>query len=592
MFNFGYTGIKKTILLHKNEIDHTKLSFSRTLKNCSLGCVLIFLSLYFVWYNDLAKRGWYFELLTFSWVPQITPFVYAVIALIVGASLLHFQEGNKTTSNKYLRPFEYLSRILSFEICQNTLVVLLVYVLFFALSSFVLVDSDRIAKKAIVHIPTSTLEKMALESTEESGRDNEKSFWPRTRLLTTHGEFWSRFLFPVLGGVLAIIALFFTYQRTTAIIQQSENGQREIVVGQFKDAIDQLGSEKRQVVLGGVYTLHQIAFNNVLQYANTVQEILCCFIKDETNKKEFLDQIKKESPRQSTSNQVCQTKLILPDYYEHASTFESEEMNSKPASTIIVQAILDILFNYVAAKTIYKNIIADLSGACLPEVNLPFAELPKARLSGIKLQRSNLIGANLQEAFLMSSHLNEADLSHANLQKATMSSSNLTSAKLISARLDNAEMIFSLLHKADLSDAHLYNANLWSVDFHEAIMIGTHMQRARMNAAKLGGACLWNSVFHGAFMMYTVFDEYTELNDADFRGVQSDAKAMENIQKALKNKSDLPTNLEKVIVMKDGYMISLSHEEKLSWFASKGAKVKPLPAKAVQELFRGDLRKE
>lgn len=114
------------------------------------------------------------------------------------------------------------------------------------------------------------------------------------------------------------------------------------------------------------------------------------------------------------------------------------------------------------AKLTREEVIArvkagkSLLGEDLSELNLRWAYLCKANLSGANLKKANLIEADLSKADLNRTNLNKADLSGANLKKSNLSESNLDSANLESADLSGA----------DLTGANIYNIATadWKID--------------------------------------------------------------------------------------------------------------------------------
>lgn len=80
------------------------------------------------------------------------------------------------------------------------------------------------------------------------------------------------------------------------------------------------------------------------------------------------------------------------------------------------------------------------TGAFLVDVQLPGANLRKAKLAGAILTRANLLGADLEGADLTGAQLVGANLTHAVLDRARLVSANLKEASFASARLFLTEL--------------------------------------------------------------------------------------------------------------------------------------------------------
>ena len=104
--------------------------------------------------------------------------------------------------------------------------------------------------------------------------------------------------------------------------------------------------------------------------------------------------------------------------------------------------------------------ILDISGQAHPYsgpnlssfVNIPYAELYRADLTGAELVRADLFSANLARA----------DLTGANLYRAKLNLTNMRGADLIGANLFGAEFYFAILTGADLTGADLEAASFVS----------------------------------------------------------------------------------------------------------------------------------
>jgi uncharacterized protein YjbI with pentapeptide repeats len=261
----------------------------------------------------------------------------------------------------------------------------------------------------------------------------------------------------ITAGVAGAVGIFFTWrgqernQRNTqeqfrltrqsqdqnqkSTQEQLENAQEELrltrqgqMTERFTQAIEQLGSEKLELKLGGIYSLERTA-QEEKNYHWPVMEVLTSYVRRHAArnlKKEFDFNLGKEN--------------LDKELWENDAT---------PAPDI--QAILDVIGrrseDYRTDKEgeygTIELIDTDLRGANLQEANLQ-----EANLKGANLQEANLQEANLKGALLPVALLEEANLQGANLQEAILQGANFHRANLHKANLQGA-----ILHRADLQEA-------------------------------------------------------------------------------------------------------------------------------------------
>ena len=259
----------------------------------------------------------------------------------------------------------------------------------------------------------------------------------------------------ITAGVAGAVVIFFTWrgqernQRNTQeqfrLTRQSqeenqkstqaelENAQEELrltrqgqMTERFTQAIEQLGSEKLEIKLGGIYSLERTAHEEK-NYHWPVMEVLASYVRRHAARK--------------------------PDK-------ESRENAATPEPDI--QAILDVIgrrsaYHRIDKKVEYGTIElnnTELQGANLQGANLQGANLQEAILQGAALQ-----GAALQEADLLGAALQEAALREAALRGANLRGANLRGANLQGANLQEADLQEAALQEAALHGAKLYGAS-------------------------------------------------------------------------------------------------------------------------------------
>jgi hypothetical protein len=210
------------------------------------------------------------------------------------------------------------------------------------------------------------------------------------------------------AGALAFTARNFTLSRRT--FELTEQGQ---VTERYTKAIEQLGSDKLDVRIGGIYALERIARDSARDHS-TVMEVLTAFIREHSHEQ--------WSPPDSPASQ--------------------EDDRWWPPLRADVQAALTVVGRRNAERDIEPIDLSGvkLVGAYLPRTNLAGAFLIYTDLTGANLNYANLAGADLMRANLTEAYLNGADLTGANLNGADLPRAELGGADLTHANLDSADL--------------------------------------------------------------------------------------------------------------------------------------------------------
>jgi len=284
----------------------------------------------------------------------------------------------------------------------------------------------------------------------------------------------------ILGGSLILAGLYFT----AATLELNREVQR---AARFTKAIDQLGDDKRQIRLGGIYTLEQISKEPDEQSYRTIMDILTDYIRANAS----------WSPEKEDAQIRATTERLTP--------------------APDIQAILGVLRRrgkiYNRGESLPLNLReTDLRGADLAEIHLEGADLRGVRLTGANLGRAlleqaNLNGAQLQGANLWGAQLQGANLNDAQLQRAFLSGAQLQEAFLKGAQLQGANLNGARLEHANLGDARLQGANLNGAQLQEAFLRGAQLQGANLRGAHLQRADLWGAQL-----------EHANLGDARLQG--------------------------------------------------------------------------
>ena len=272
------------------------------------------------------------------------------------------------------------------------------------------------------------------------------------------------------AGVFAAGALLFTgrnYRVARQTLEITEQGQRRTlelteqgqVTDRYTRAIEQLGSEKLDVRIGGIYALERVARDSAKDHP-TVMEVVSAFVREHSH----------EQWPPSDRGGREQARSTRPD----------------------VQAAVTVVGRRIAKSDIQG---IDLGGADLRRANLTGANLTGANLTDADFRRANLTGANLTGANLFFTDLGRAnlfgaDLTDADLDHADLTRANLTDARLPGADLDGANLTDAYLARANLTGADLTGARLTRADLVLADFTNAHLTGARLRGADLRGADL------------------------------------------------------------------------------------------------------
>jgi uncharacterized protein YjbI with pentapeptide repeats len=242
--------------------------------------------------------------------------------------------------------------------------------------------------------------------------------------------------------------------------QNAEAANQKQITERFSKAIEQLGSDKPEVILGGIYTLERIARDSEPDQW-TIMEVLTAFVRQNAP-------VIKENESQFLEDQEKFLKLRI---------------SIRACLTVIGERKHPDLENkYIDLTEV------NISGFNLVKFKLKGFKLTGANLTGANLIETNLIGANLIEANLIGANLIEANLIEADLEGANLTGAVLTGANLTRAVLTGANLTRACFIGANLIETNLIGADLTGADFKGADLKGAYLFRANLTGANLTGA--------------------------------------------------------------------------------------------------------
>lgn len=308
-------------------------------------------------------------------------------------------------------------------------------------------------------------------------------------------------------AALAGLAALGSLAVTTRTYRLSLQGQ---LTDRYTKAVAQLGDDKLDIRLGGIYALERLAVDSKRDHP-TVVEVLSAYVRERTRARAGP---RTRPPGRRTAYPIGLTSAPGP-------------LGVDIQAALTVLGRLPMRVGVSRADLSGSNLTgAELSGANLTKARLRGANLTNARLARASLTKALLTDANLTNAWLGAANLTEAGLTEANLNNAGLDSANLTKARLYGANLTNASLhganlsearlsvitmapasggipttinIYGVVRearviRADLTGAVLARANLTEASFIEASLAKVVFARADLTRAMLDGADLTGAV--------------------------------------------------------------------------------------------------
>jgi len=316
------------------------------------------------------------------------------------------------------------------------------------------------------------------------------------------------------GVSVAAVALIRHFAQTDA------DRQRRITES-FSKAVEQLGSDKLEVRLGGIYSLERISKESPDDYW-TVMENLTALIRERSRRNEA------ERTSQDLEQRVSRRAYFLwldagrpdgraEDFWTAAT--KEEEIGESAVDITAVFTVLNRRSDRSREQERANGWEIGLSDTILKGYNLNNANLEGANLSRAHLEGADLRGAHLQRANLLDAHLEEADLAGAHLEGAELWGAHLQRANLLGAHLEEASLLGAHLEGSNLGDRLIIGRD---VHFANPLIrgsvriegMGTHLEGADLNRAYLEGANLSGAHLAGADLSHATGLSASQLCEA------------------------------------------------------------------------------
>jgi len=247
-----------------------------------------------------------------------------------------------------------------------------------------------------------------------------------------------RSLILIIAAVAGLFGLYFIYRRMIAIEKNIQITNEVRIADRFSRAVEQLGTYKLEIQLGGIYTLEKIASESEMDHW-IIMEILTAYVREN-----------------SPFNRAA---LFSDEHQNHNIANGRDSFKQKRLETNI-QAILSVIGRRKwLNEEVEQNHFLNLRKTNLKYADLRNAWLIGANFRGTNLERANLMGANLAGAFLVEANLRNANLLNANLQGADLRKVDFEGARLTGVNFQGVNFTGVNIKGADLSESFLKEVN-------------------------------------------------------------------------------------------------------------------------------------
>ena len=340
----------------------------------------------------------------------------------------------------------------------------------------------------------------------------------------------------VIGGVVFTVqSLWYTVQTLETSREAQVLAEQGQITDRYTKAVEQLGSSKLDVRLGGIYALERLAQDSPRDH-QTIYDVLAAFVREHDPAPSV-----KELPRHPTTD--IQAALTVIGRRAHSRDTRVIDLSGARIRGAKLEGANLHRVNLRGANLAEVNLTgADLSGANLVEAHLSYAYLADTNLSNAGLDLAYLSNANLRGANLHGAGLAGANLRRANLDRANLRDAHIGGIFVATRR--GGSMVSADLRHADLIGADLRGANLSPSDLRGANMMHANLRGATLTSANLSGADL-----RDANLMQADLDSANlsgaNLTDVDLREANLSGANLEDVQ------GMTPEEISKVAIIDD-----------------------------------------
>ncbi|MGQ4510739.1 pentapeptide repeat-containing protein [Streptomyces sp. DW26H14] len=266
-------------------------------------------------------------------------------------------------------------------------------------------------------------------------------------------------LLQMVGGLVVLFGAYATWRQLRVSQEGLRATQEGYVTDRFSRAVDQLGSDKLDVRIGGLHALWRIAEQSARD-REAIISIQAAYLRTHL-----------PWPPAGPGSPAADVPIndVAP-------------LETRAADAQVALTALGVLCRHREQSWVNLSITdlrrADCDGLWFPEVNFDRAYMEAA----------GLYHANLTQASLVSVNLRYADLTTAILRRARCILGDLRAAKLVETDLREADFTETDLREANLRKADAHGAVFHRADLRMADLRGTDLRTANLAEARLTGA--------------------------------------------------------------------------------------------------------
>ncbi|WP_137992640.1 pentapeptide repeat-containing protein [Streptomyces vilmorinianum] len=285
-------------------------------------------------------------------------------------------------------------------------------------------------------------------------------------------------LLQVVGGLVVLFGAYATWRQLRVSQDGLRATQEGYVTDRFSRAVDQLGSDKLDVRIGGLHALWRIAEHSARD-REAIISIQAAYLR---------------------------THLPWPPATPAAPAGQPES----PAADVPINDIAPLETRAADAQVALTALGVLCQNREQSWVNLSITDLRRADCDGLWFPEVNFDRACLEAAGLYRANLTQASLVSVNLRHADLTTAILRRARCVLADLRGAKMVETDVRDADFTETDLREANLRKADAQGAVF-----RRADLRMADVRGTDLSTADLVGARLTGALASEHTRW-PADF----------------------------------------------------------------------------
>lgn len=319
-------------------------------------------------------------------------------------------------------------------------------------------------------------------------------------------------LIQAIGGGLFFVTAFVAWQQ----VRTARQGQ---ATDRFTKSIEQIGDDKTDVRLGGIYALRQMS--DIQAFRQPVAEILAAYLRTHSARRNggpegdaFPAASSSFEGVSNTGKQPLQGSRRGRPNHPDLARRRWAESRQRPRQSPTLEAQNS---HQPDKQAVLRILIHD-------------GLWRRAEVGFLDLSFVELRGADLREADLRNSLMRSIDISYGDLRGAVLEQVDIRDAQFLLANMTNCSMRNALLEGAHFSGANLSLSNMSHVQASNADFRGSRLTRADLTNADLTGADLRGAILNGAVLtgatlLNAKLDGASFFDVVDMNGAQFDGRS-------------------------------------------------------------------